>query len=383
MNFAAIELNKQIDRIGRDLIWPKAIEADETESFDPQVFSSLGDIGLLGIIASEEDGGSQLSYFDYVSCLERLAYYSVPYAITVSVSIMAQQIIAKAASPEARKKFLPGLIAGNTISSFALSESHSGSDAGAMKTYAKKVPGGYELQGTKMWITSGGLSEVYVVMARTGEISQESGTQEISAFLVSKDTPGFSLGKKEKKMGWKLSPTRELIFQNCLVSDEQLLGKCGDGLKLAYSALNKGRVTIGAVAVGLTQRALDLSVSYANERRQFGKSINEFQGLQFMMADMATETYAARALMREAARVLDDPQTGALIQTRFASMAKLKATDVAMKVTTDAVQVHGGVGYTSEYHVERLMRDAKALQIVEGTNQIQRMVIGKNLSSFP
>jgi alkylation response protein AidB-like acyl-CoA dehydrogenase len=336
------------------------------------VFKALGDIGLLGIVSSESDGGSELSYQDYVSCLERLAYYSVPYAITVSVSIMAHQIIAKAATNEMKALYLGDLISGKTIASFALSESHSGSDAGAMKTNAKKVAGGYELQGSKMWITSGGLSEVYVVMARTN-------TEEISAFLVPKNAPGFSLGKKEKKMGWRLSPTRELIFQNCFVSDAQLIGKVGDGLKLAYSALNKGRVTIGAVAIGLAEMALDLSISYAKERKQFGKALNEFQGLQFMLADMATETYAARALVREAALILDNKTSTKEEQTRLASMAKLKATDVAMDVTTDAVQVHGGVGYTSEYHVERLMRDAKALQIVEGTNQIQRMVIGKNL----
>ncbi|MDH4468204.1 MAG: acyl-CoA dehydrogenase family protein [Bacteriovoracaceae bacterium] len=376
-SFVIQELVKQIDRLGKEVIWPAAIEADEEEKFDRKLFSQLGEIGLLGMVGAEEYGGSNLNYSDYVSVLERLAYYSLPYAVTASVSIMVQKMIEDAGSEAQKKQYLEKLISGEMIGSFALSESHSGSDAAALKTTAKKVSGGFELQGSKMWITSGGLSGVYVVMARTGE-------KEISAFLVPDGAPGFTLGKKEKKMGWKLSPTRELIFQNCFVSETQLLGKVGEGFKLALSALNKGRVTIGAVAVGLSQMALDLSLAFSKERKQFNTLLNQFQGIQFMLADMATETYAARALVMQAAQALGNPQSSlsqknASALTALCSMAKLKATDVGMQVTTDAVQIHGGVGYTSEYHVERLMRDAKALQIVEGTNQIQRMVIARNL----
>ena len=263
------------------------------------------------------------------------------------------------------------LYSGEEIGAFALSESHSGSDAAGLKTTAKKVEGGYILNGTKMWITSGGIAKTYIVMARTGE----EGAKGISAFIMRDGMEGFSYGKKEKKMGWKVSPTRELVFENCFVPEENLLREEGFGFKVAMAALDKGRITIGSIATGLAQRALDEAVKYSLERKQFNRAIFDFQGLQFMMADMATDVESSRLLVTEAAKLYD----AGTPNQKLACMAKLKATDTAMKVTTDAVQIFGGVGYTTEYPVERFMRDAKVLQIVEGTNQIQKVVIARSL----
>jgi alkylation response protein AidB-like acyl-CoA dehydrogenase len=252
-----------------------------------------------------------------------------------------------------------------------LSESHSGSDAASLKTTAKKVDGGYVLNGTKMWITSGGIAKTYIVMARTGA----EGAKGVSAFIVRDGAQGFSYGKAEKKMGWKTSPTKELIFENCFVAAEDRLLEEGQGFNVAMGGLDRGRVAIAAIGVGCAQRALDEAVSYSLTRQQFKQAIFDFQGLQFMMADMALEVESSRLMVLAAAKSIDEKVNN----SKLCSMAKLKATDCAMKVTTDAVQVLGGVGYTAEYPVERFMRDAKVLQIVEGTNQIQRVVIARHL----
>ena len=222
-----------------------------------------------------------------------------------------------------------------------------------------------------MWITSGGIAKTYIVMARTGE----PGHKGISSFIVQDGTKGFSYGKKESKMGWRVSPTRELIFENCFIAKENLLKEEGFGFKIAMSALDKGRITIGSIAVGLSQRALDEAVKYSLERKQFDQAIFEFQGLQFMMADMATEIEASKLLVQQAAINYDNGTPN----QKLASMAKMKSTDTAMKVSVDAVQILGGVGFTTEYPVERLMRDAKVLQILEGTNQIQKVIIARAL----
>ncbi|CBW27527.1 acyl-CoA dehydrogenase [Halobacteriovorax marinus SJ] len=335
------------------------------------IYNQIGELGVAGVTIPEEYGGAGLSYQDLCVVLSELAKSSVSYAVTLSVSTMSQSILAEFGNEEQKKKYLPALTSGEEIAAFALSESHSGSDAAALKTTAKKVEGGYILNGTKMWITSGGIAKTYIVMARTGE----EGHKGISAFIVRDGAEGFSYGKKENKMGWKVSPTRELVFENCFVPEEDLLQTEGMGFKIALSALDRGRITIGSIAVGLAQRALDEAVKYALDRKQFNQAIFDFQGLQFMMTDMATEVECSRLLVEEAARNFDN----GIKNQKVACMAKLKATDTAMKVTTDAVQVLGGVGYTSEYPVERFMRDAKVLQIVEGTNQIQKVVIGRCL----
>lgn len=348
------------------------MEHDDAEgTFRMEIYRGLGEYGVTGITLPEEFGGAGLTYQDYSYVLEEIAKYSVPYAVTVSVSGMVQTILKEYGTKAQKEKYLPELTSGQEIGAFALSESHAGSDAANLKTTAKKVEGGYVLNGTKMWITSGGVAKTYIVMARTGG----EGAKGVSAFIVTKGMEGFSFGKAEKKMGWKTSPTRELIFENCFVPQENLLLNEGEGFKVAMGGLDRGRVAIGAISVGCAQRALEESIRYSLTRQQFKQAIFDFQGLQFMLSDMATETEASRLLVHSAALSIDQGKTN----SKLCSMAKLKASDTAMKVTTDAVQVLGGVGYTAEYPVERFMRDAKVLQIVEGTNQIQRVVIARHL----
>lgn len=365
------ELKETVKKYCLDKIEPFLEEDDEQSRFRFEIFKGLGDLGLTGMTLPSEYGGLDMKYSSLCHVLEELAGCSVPYAVTLSVSLMVQAILNEFGDENQKKTYLPKLISGEEIGAFALSESHSGSDASALKTTAKKVSGGYQLNGTKMWITSAGVAKTYIVMARTGE----EGSKGISAFIVRDGMEGFEYGKAEKKMGWKTSPTRELIFKNCFVPEENLLLSPGQGFKVAMSALDKGRITIASIAVGVAQRALDESLKYSLEREQFSQSIFNFQGLQFMLADMSTEVEASRLLTHKACEYFDQGKPN----QKMASMAKLKATDTAMKVTTDAVQILGGVGYTKEYPVERYMRDAKVLQIVEGTNQIQRVVIARQL----
>ena len=371
MNELQRELKNSVAKFCMDKIEPHMEHDDANANFRMDIFNGLGELGLAGITLSEEYGGAGLGVQDICVVLEEIARYSVSYSVTVSVSTMVQSILEQFGNEEQKQKYLPNLTSGKEIGAFCLSESHSGSDAASLKTTAKKVDGGYILNGSKMWITSGGIAKTYIVMARTGG----AGSKGISAFIVEDGMEGFSFGKLEKKMGWKVSPTRELVFENCFVPEKNLLQEEGLGFKIAASALDKGRVTIGAVAVGLADRALEEAVKYSLERQQFGQPIFDFQGLQWMMSDMATEVEASRLLVYEAAQRIDSGN----IDVKLASMAKMKATDTAMKVTTDSVQIHGGVGYTSEYPVERFMRDAKVLQIVEGTNQVQKIVIARQL----
>jgi alkylation response protein AidB-like acyl-CoA dehydrogenase len=372
MNELQVELKSQLEKFCLAKIEPHMEHDDEVEEFRMDIFTDLGNLGFCGMTIPETYGGAGLTYQDCAVALEEIAKYSVSYSVTVSVSTMVQAIINDFGTEKQKTTFLPALTAGAEIGAFCLSESSAGSDAGALKTTAKKAEGGYVLNGTKMWITSGGIAKTYIVMART---SDAPGSKGITAFIVRDGTPGLSFGKKEKKMGWRASPTREVIFENCFVPEENILIGEGQGFKVAMAALDKGRITIGAVAVGLSQRALDESVKYSLTRQQFNHAIFEFQGLQFMMADMACEIEASRLLVQEAARLYDSGKPN----QKIASFAKLKATDTAMKVTTDAVQILGGVGYTREYPLERFMRDAKVLQIVEGTNQVQRVVIARQL----
>lgn len=371
MNDLQQELINTIRKFRLDNIEPHAEHDDAELKFRPEIITQLGQLGFCGITTDENYEGAGLAYQDFCWVLEELSKSSVAYAVTVSVSSMVQSIIQAFGNENQKQKYLPTLASGEAIGSFCLSESHSGSDAAAMKTTAKKVEGGYILNGSKMWISTAGFSKTYIVMARTGE----AGPKGISAFIVEDGMEGFSFGKKEDKMGWRASHTREVLFENCFIPTENLLAEEGKGFSIAMSALDRGRITIGSIAVGLAQRALDEAVSYALERQQFQKPIFEFQGLQWMMADMATEIEASRLLVQKAAEDFDKGTPN----VKLASMAKMKATDTAMKVTTDAVQIHGGVGYTKEYPVERYMRDAKVLQIVEGTNQVQKIVIGRQL----
>jgi len=371
MNDLQKELCFNLRKYCWSVIEPHMEADDHSGKFNMDFFRGLGEYGVTGMTLPEEFGGAGLTYVDYCYALEEIAKVSVPYAVTVSVSSMVQTILNEFGNQKQKETYLPALASGEEIGAFALSESHSGSDAAAMKTTAKKTDGGYILNGSKMWITSSGIAKTYIVMARTGV----EGAKGISAFIVRDGMKGFGYGKAEKKMGWKTSPTRELIFENCFVPEENMLLEEGKGFTVAMGGLDRGRVAIGAIGVGCAQRSLDEAVKYSLTRQQFSQAIFDFQGLQFMMADMALEVESSRLMVMAAAQTIDDHKTN----SKLCSMAKLKATDAAMKVSTDAVQILGGVGYTSEYPVERFMRDAKVLQIVEGTNQIQRMVIARHL----
>ncbi|MBT4791010.1 MAG: acyl-CoA dehydrogenase [Halobacteriovoraceae bacterium] len=371
MNELQLELINSVKKFRLDQIEPLMEKDDHNSQFRPDLFQKIGDMGLTGMTLPEQYGGADLKYQDLCLVLEELAKSSVSYAVTLSVSTMVQSIINLFGTTKQKETYLPKLISGEEIGAFCLSESHAGSDAAALKTTAKKTEGGYILNGSKMWITSGGIAKSYIVMARTND----SGSKGISAFIVRDGTKGFSYGKKEDKMGWKISPTRELVFENCFVADEDILSEEGQGFKIAMSALDRGRITIGSIAVGLSQRALDEAVKYSLERKQFNQEIFNFQGLQWMMADMSCDIECSRLLVQKAAKDFDAGNNN----VKLASMAKMKSTDTAMKVTTDAVQIHGGVGYTKEYPVERFMRNAKVLQIVEGTNQVQKIVIAREL----
>lgn len=369
-----VSLKKMIRKYGEREVEPTLFEDEENAFFRREIYTKLGELGLTGILVPEKYSGSELNYVSYVAALEEIAYSCGAYAIAVSVSSMVQSMILTFGSTELKAKYLPNLASGRHIGAFALTEPHCGSDAAAIRTTAKKDGGGYILNGSKMFITHAGEGEIYIVMARTGE---SRGAGSMSAFIVEKGTEGLSFGGKEKKMGCNISPTGEVIMENVAVPGTNMLGEPGDGFILAMKALDGGRIGVGAVANGISLRALDEALAYMEDRQAFGKPLNRFQGLQFMLADMATKTEASRLLTFKSAWQAD---TGGEI-TLNAAMAKLMSTDTAMEVTTNAVQLLGGYGYMREYPVEGLMRAAKALQIVEGTNQIQRVVIARALGA--
>lgn len=354
-----------------EAIGPTVKEDDERELFRPEIFAALGAAGLCGVPTPEAWGGLGLGYVEYALVLEEIARVAPSWAVCVAVNGLPQIILSTFGNDEQRARFLPGLAAGQLLGAFALSEPGSGSDAASLRTTAVRDGEDYVLNGTKFWITHGGYADVYVIMARTGG----PGPKGVSAFLVEKGTPGLGYGKKEEKMGLRASPTVELVLENCRVPALNRLGAEGEGFRVAMSALDSGRITIAATSVGLAQAALDCAAAYACERKQFDTAIIDFQGVGFMLADMAAKIESARLLVHKAAWLRDNGQPYAHI----AAMAKCVATDNAMSVSTDAVQVLGGYGYTREYPVERLMRDAKVMQIVEGTNQVQRVVIARHL----
>jgi alkylation response protein AidB-like acyl-CoA dehydrogenase len=346
-------------------------EDDEAERFRKEYIQALGELGCCGITTPEAYGGLGLGTVDYALALEQIARVSASYAVSIAVTGLPQTILREFGTEEQRQRWLPGLASGALLGAFALSEPDSGSDAAAMLSTARLDGDHYVLNGTKFWITHGGYADIYCVMARTGG----AGPRGISAFLVPAGAPGLSFGKKEEKMGMRASPTVELVMEDLRVPVADRIGAEGDGFKVAMAALDSGRITIGAVAVGLSQAALDVATPYAMQRRAFGQPIIEHQGVGFLLADMAIRIEAARLLVHKAAWLKDNRRPFSSI----AAMAKCAATDCAMSVTTDAVQVLGGYGYTREYPVERYMRDAKVMQIVEGTNQIQRLVIARHL----
>ncbi|TCP23011.1 butyryl-CoA dehydrogenase [Scopulibacillus darangshiensis] len=378
MNFQLSEEHAMLRKMVRDFakkeVEPTAAERDESERFDRGIFNKMAELGLTGIPWPEEYGGIGADYLSYVIAVEELSRVCASTGVTLSAhTSLAGWPIYKFGSEEQKQKFLRPMAEGEKLGAYGLTEPSSGSDAGAMKTTAKKDGDDYILNGTKIFTTNGGEAEIYVVFALTDPESKHKGT---SAFIVEKGTHGFSFGKKEKKLGIRSSPTLELIFDNCRVPKENLLGKEGEGFKIAMMTLDGGRNGIAAQAVGIAQGALDAAVSYAKGRVQFGKPIGAQQGIGFKLADMATKVEAARLLTYQAAWLEGEGEP----YGKASAMSKLFAGDAAMEVTTEAVQVFGGYGYTKDYPVERYMRDAKITQIYEGTNEIQRMVISRYLT---
>jgi butyryl-CoA dehydrogenase len=350
---------------------PTLKDDDEAEHFRKDLVGEMGAQGFCGVPTPAEHGGLGLGYVDYAVVLEEIARVSASYAVTVAVTGLPQIILVKFGNDDQRARWLGKLASGEALGAFALSEPGSGSDAASLRTTAELRGDRYVLNGTKYWCTHGGYADLYVVMARTGG----PGSEGVSAFLVPGTAKGLSAGKKEQKMGLRASPTAEIILENVEVPVEDRIGSEGIGFRVAMAALDSGRITIGSISVGICQAALDVAAHYATLREQFGQAIIDFQGVGFMLADMAIKTDAARLMVRRAATMRD----AGVPYGMEAAMAKCIATDAAMAVTTDAVQVLGGYGYTREYPVERYMRDAKVMQIVEGTNQVQRLVIARHL----
>ncbi|MFE1845963.1 acyl-CoA dehydrogenase family protein [Streptomyces sp. NPDC059515] len=353
-------------------IAPRAAEEEDAGRFPRELFTLLSESGLLGLPYDAEHGGGDQPYEVYLQVLEELAAARLTVGLGVSVHTLASYALAAYGAKEQQTEHLPAMLGGGLLGAYCLSEPASGSDAASLRTRAVRDGDDWVITGTKAWITHGGIADFYTVMARTGE----DGPRGISAFLVPGDAEGLSGAAPEKKMGMKGSPTAQVHLDGVRVGDDRRIGEEGQGFAIALSALDGGRLGIAACAVGLAQAALDEALRYAAERRQFGKPIADFQGLRFMLADMATQIEAGRALYLAAARLRDAGRPFA----KQAAMAKLHCTDTAMRVTTDAVQILGGYGYTADFPAERYMREAKVLQIVEGTNQIQRMVIARHLA---
>ncbi|MGW4478760.1 acyl-CoA dehydrogenase family protein [Rhodococcus triatomae] len=364
-----IELTRDVaDKV----LAPRVAECEKTETLPDDVFPALGAAGLLSLPYPEEYGGGNQPYEVYLQVLEELGARWAAVAVATSVHSLSCFAMATHGTEEQKAKWLPDMLGGNTIGAYSLSEAQAGSDAAALSCKATETEGGYRITGSKAWITNGGRADFYTLFARTGE----AGSRGISCFFVDSDTEGLSFGKPEEKMGLRAVPTTSAHYDDAFVPAERMIGKPGQGLPIAFSALDSGRLGIAAVAVGLAQGALDDAVAYAKERKAFGKRIIDHQGLGFVLADMAAAVDSARATYLDAARRRD----AGLPYSRQASVAKLVATDAAMKVTTDAVQVFGGYGYTQDFPVERYMREAKITQIFEGTNQVQRLVIARSLA---
>ncbi|MBW8736886.1 MAG: acyl-CoA dehydrogenase family protein [Streptomyces turgidiscabies] len=353
-------------------IAPKAAEEEDAGRFPREVFALLSESGLLGLPYSSEHGGGDQPYEVYLQVLEELAAARLTVGLGASVHTLSCHALASYGTKEQQAEHLPAMLGGGLLGAYCLSEPAAGSDAASLRTKAVRDGDDWVLTGTKAWITHGGIADFYTVMARTGG----DGPRGITAFLAPADAEGLDAAAPERKMGLKGSPTAQINFDGVRLDGSRRIGEEGQGFAIALAALDSGRLGIAACAIGLAQAALDEAVSYATGRRQFGRPISDFQGLRFLLADMATQIEAGRALYLAAARLRDAGQPFA----KQAAMAKLLCTDTAMKVTTDAVQVLGGYGYTADFPVERYMREAKVLQIVEGTNQIQRMVIARHLA---
>lgn len=367
----AAELLELVADIARESLAPRAALAEREGSFPRDAFVKLGASGLLGLPYPEEHGGAAQPYEVYLQVIEELSRAWLTVGLGISVHTLSCFPLARFGTDAQRTRWLPDMLGGALLGAYCLSEPDSGSDAGALRTRATRIDDRYQLAGTKAWITHAGQADFYTVMARTSD----ERSRGISCFLIAGETAGLRAGPPEHKMGLQGSPTGQLHLTDVEVDADRLVGGEGQGFTIALAALDTGRLGIAACAVGLAQSALDVALDYAGQRRQFGHSIADFEGVGFLLADMATGIEAARAIYLAAARRAD----AGVAFTRQAAMAKLFCTDMAMRVTTDAVQVLGGYGYVEDYPVERYMREAKALQIVEGTNQVQRLVISRQL----
>jgi alkylation response protein AidB-like acyl-CoA dehydrogenase len=371
---------QQIRELARDFaeneLRPHAEEWDREAAFPRAVIDSLAELGFLGMLLPEEWDGLALGTADYLVALEEIARGDASVAVAMGVhnSLPTQMILAHGTDAQ-RERWLKPMARGELLGGFALSEADSGSDAASLTAQARRVDGGWVLNGTKAWITNGSFGDVMVAMARTDTPDDRRGARGIGAFIVPTDAEGYVVGKKEDKMGQRASETVGIAFQEMFVPDDQVLGDPSQGFIYALQGLDGGRMGIAALALGIAQSALEHAIRYADERHQFGRAIREFQGMQFKLADMATRVEAARALLYRAAAAKDAGER----VTQLASMSKLFASETAMWVTTQAVQVFGGYGYVKEYPVERLFRDAKVTEIYEGTSEIQRTVIGRDL----
>jgi alkylation response protein AidB-like acyl-CoA dehydrogenase len=371
-------LREAVRALADDKIAPRAAEVDETGEFPWDVHEALAKADLAAVHIPEAYGGAGADAIATAIVIEEVARACAASSLIPAVNKLGTVPLLLAGSEELKQRYLPPVARGEALFSYALSEPEAGSDAAAMKTRAARDGGGYVLNGTKRWITNAGVSRYYTVMAVT---DPSAGPRGISAFVVEKDDEGLSFGAPERKLGIKGSPTRELYFDNCAIPADRLIGEEGGGFKIALATLDHTRITIAAQALGIAQGALDYATGYVKERRQFGKAVAEFQGVQFMVADAAMKVEAARQLTYAAAARSERAMAGEAVPdlTFFSSACKCFASDVAMEVTTDAVQLLGGYGYVKDYPVERMMRDAKITQIYEGTNQIQRVVMARQL----
>ena len=380
MNFELSEEQSLIRDTVREFaeseIGPSAAQRDEEERFDRSLmFDSLAELGLTGIVFPEEYGGAGADYLSYAIAVEELSRVCASTGVTLSAHLsLGANPIYLFGTESQKQQFLVPLATGEKMGAFGLTEPSAGSDAGSTKTTAVRDGDDWLLNGSKIFITNGGEAEIYVVLARTDKDAKKH--HGISAFIVEKGTEGFSFGKKEQKLGIRSSPTMEIVFENCRIPADNLLGEEGQGFKVAMKTLDGGRIGIGSQAIGIAQGALEQAVAYAKERKQFDKPIAAFQGISFQLADMATQIEAARLMVYNAAY----RASAGLSYSQASAMAKLMASETAMKVTTQAVQILGGYGYSREFPVERMMRDAKITEIYEGTSEIQRLVIGTALT---
>ena len=368
-----LEMKEIARRIAQEKIKPLSEEYDEKGIFPWDIVEIMAQSDLFAVLVPEEYDGISGKVLDLSIVTEELSKVDTGIALAFGATGLGLYPILLSGSEEQKQKWLPQIAAGKRLAAFALTEANAGSDAGAIETTATLDGDHYILNGTKQWITNGGDAEIYTVFAMT---NKAKGARGCSCFVVEKGTPGFEFGKKENKMGIRASSTRELIFDNCRVPKENMIDKEGTGFITAKKKFDKSRPIVCSQAVGVAAGALDIAAKYSKERYQFGKPISAFQGVQFMLADMATQIEAARALVYQTARMIDG---GCKKFSKESAMCKYFASDVAMKVTTDAVQILGGYGYMKEYPLEKMMRDAKILQIYEGTNQIQRTIVASNL----